>query len=61
MSEHEKELVKARNSVKKIERHLSDADAVFKKRENHSNELETLVKTQNGLAKTELSKVMKKA
>lgn len=61
MSEHEKEMVKIRNSAKKIKRNLADAKASIKNREGHIDELKALVATQHGLAKTELKKVLSKS
>ena len=59
MSQHEKEMVKVRNAAKKIKRNLADAQASVKRREGHIDELKALVKTQHGVAKKELNKVLK--
>lgn len=59
MSEHEKEMVKVRNSAQKIKRNLADAQASVKRRQGHIDELKALVATQHGQAKKELNKVLK--
>jgi len=48
------------NGLKKMRNHLSQAEAAIKRREDHVKELEPLVKTQHGLAKSELEKVVVK-
>lgn len=60
-NEHELEMIKVRNSAKKMQRNLADAKASVKRREDRIGELKTLVSTQHGLAKSELKKVLKKS
>lgn len=60
-SEHDREMVKVRNSAKKISSNLADAKASVKRREGRITELKSLVATQHGLAKSELKKVLKKS
>lgn len=59
--EHEKSMIRVRNSVKKIEENLSGANASIQRREAHINDLKKLVATQHGLAKKELNKVLLKS
>ena len=61
LSEHEQEMVRVRNSAKKIKRNLDEAQASVSRRQGHMDELKALVATQHGLAKTELNKVLKKS
>ena len=59
--EHEKQMIRVRNSVKKIEENLSGANSSIQRREAHINDLKKLVATQHGLAKKELNKVLLKS
>lgn len=60
-NDHEKEMIRVRNSVKKIESNLAGASSSIKRRETHITDLKQLVKTQHGLAKKELNKVLLKS
>ena len=44
-NEHDKEVIRARNSVKKIDSNLKSAKESYDRREKHIGELKTLVKT----------------
>jgi hypothetical protein len=60
-TEHDKEMIRVRNSVKKIQSNLGGANSSIKRREGRIGDLKTLVKTQHGLAKKELNKVLLKS
>ena len=57
-NDHEKEMIRVRNSVKKMESNLAGANSSIQRRTNRIGDLKTLVKTQHGLAKKELNKVL---
>lgn len=54
-------MIRVRNSVKKIKTNLAGANSSIQRRQTHIGELKTLVKTQHGLAKKELNKVLQKS
>jgi len=57
-NKHEKEMILVRNSVQKIKSNIEGASSSIQRRQTHIGELKTLVKTQHGLAKKELNKVL---